>query len=101
MADMKAIAFVRFNGVQLKGDKAAHVASLKKLIEAQPAILNSGAPSIATPTASTPPVVTTTTAAAAFNAESSESESDSESSASESDEADADVMQHAHLFDSN
>ena len=40
MGEMKAIAYTRFNGEQLKGDKAAHVACMKKLLEAQPMVLN-------------------------------------------------------------
>lgn len=42
MDEMKAIAYVRFNGTQLKGDKATHVASMGKLMKAQPTILNLG-----------------------------------------------------------
>jgi hypothetical protein len=40
MPEMKAIAYVRFNGAQLKGDKAAHVASMQKLLAAHPTILS-------------------------------------------------------------
>ena len=42
MDEMKAIAYTRFNGTQLKGDKATHVASMEKLMKAQPTILNLG-----------------------------------------------------------
>ena len=43
MAEIDAIAFASFGGVRIKGDKAAHVAALQKLIAEQPAVLNLGA----------------------------------------------------------
>ena len=39
MPEMKAIAFVKFNGHVPKGDKAAHVSAMQKLAAAQPTIL--------------------------------------------------------------
>ena len=42
VADMKAIAFTRFAGAGLPGQKPVVAAGLKKLIEAQPTVLNCG-----------------------------------------------------------
>jgi hypothetical protein len=40
MTEMKSIAHVKFNSTVLTGDKAAHVATMQKLVLAQPTILN-------------------------------------------------------------
>eukprot|EP00966_Prymnesium_polylepis_P326215 7382126-Prymnesium_polylepis.2 len=39
MVEMKAIAWARFAGTKLVGDKAAHAAVMTRLVAAQPSIL--------------------------------------------------------------
>ena len=82
---MKALAFVRFNGVVLKGNKDAHVAALKKLIEQQPGVLNTPAPAPAPSPASDP---VAPMAPAVLDAPGDKSESEAEESESEGESED-------------
>jgi hypothetical protein len=89
MPEMKSIAFVKFGGQILKGDKSAHVAAMKKLVMAQPTILDLSPPAAliapAQPALAAPPAA-------------SESGSESESDESGSDESnDLDELERAQI----
>ena len=92
---MKALAFVRFNGVMLKGNKDRHVAALKKLIEQQSGVLNIPAPMA-------PAVLDAPGDKSESEAEESESEGESEDESEEHaeeeglEEEDADEVAAAH-----
>jgi hypothetical protein len=77
MPEMKSIAFVKFGGQELKGDKAAHVAAMERFALAQPTILNltTSPPALPAPTSS-----------------------DSDSDGSNGDDFEEAVLAHTHLF---